>query len=250
MCRNWVWAAVLLQACGASGVSSPPANEPVPPPPPAALVEPSPTSEPVLPALPVDDERKLSLLGHVVLPDGVTGLANARDGVMSGAPVRVIDLLTGKQLGQGVTYYDGSFRAEVPALVGKRSVLLMAMLVDATSREELFPLQTVLQLQPELTEQIDLELGPGSTAWVALLQRIAAVQLDAPAPDWTRFTPGVIARALADMVANSDPLAPSTFLVFARADEGLRSAASPQALRQGIDRLVDGLISSATTVKN
>jgi hypothetical protein len=211
----------------------------------AAVPQEVPASLPEVPAeLPaITTTRKLRLFGHASLPRAVAGLANAKDGMLVGAPVSLRDVPSGRVLANGVTFYDGSFVLEVPADLGKRPVLVTVALVDGTTRAPLFPLAAPLQLAPELGEQT-VEVRPASTAWYALLYRMAASHTNAPPPDWTTLTPGVTSRVLAGMIAGSRPEALDSFSLLAAGDDGLARPATARDLRQAIQGLVERLVAN------
>lgn len=245
---TWMVALVTLVGCGqarslVSGAT--PLPSPAPQPPAADDVVTPPSVAPLdLPAGPTSGVP-LSLTGAVSLPTGLTGLANARAGVVSGATVSVIDIATGKRLGHGVTYYDGSYEAEVPAVVGRRAALVEVMLVDATSGKELYPLVAPVMLAPELAQQTR-DVSVTSTAWYDLLYQIAAREVDQPPPtDWTRLVPGATALELASLVSGSQPGAETGFALFADSAAKFGVQSTADTLKQAIEKLVGGLVSNA-----
>jgi hypothetical protein len=187
----------------------------------------------------------LHLKGTFKLPSSVLGLANARDGLVMGAPVTVYDVSSGKRIGQGVTYYDGSYDAQVPVSVGKRAAMVSAKLVASGSLRELFPLNAVVMLAPELLTQT-VKVDANTTAWYALMLSLAAQQMNAPKPDWTHLVPGQTALALAQMVASSQPLARDNFLAFAGSTGGIGMPTSGVGLQTAIDGFVGHLVATAT----
>ncbi|MDB5099089.1 MAG: hypothetical protein JWM80_3510 [Cyanobacteria bacterium RYN_339] len=236
-----IFAAVLLGACAHAPE---PISAPVPPPavvvPEAAALSELPASPP--PAPPRAD--RLTLTGVVTLPRSVVGLANARDGVVVGTPVAVLDALSGARLGQGSTFYDGSYVAQVPTSVGRRPAILMVQLVDAVTHKPVCPLYAPLMLAPAQQEQTQ-DVGTGSTAFLALLYTLAARKAEQPVPDWTALMPGVTSRTLAEMILGTQPNAQWTFTLFAESDGTLGKATSASQLRAGIDALVTKLVATA-----
>lgn len=202
---------------------------------------------PPLPALKSAVET-LHILGNVTLPRTVGGLANAHDGVVAGAPITVFDAFTGRRVGSGVTYYDGSYDAEVPSKLGKRPLLLHIQLVDDTTQMDVFPLVTAVELAPELGEQ-HADISPATTAWVALLYNLAARDDHAPAPDWTKVVPGDVTHKLAAMIAGTQDSAQTAFISLADVNGDLAHSTTAEQLRATIDGLVDRLVTGAKAPK-
>lgn len=239
------WASLVpLAGCSVPPDAAPIAAMPQPAAPATAAVEEP--SVPVVPAeLPeVKSSRTLRIFGHATLPKAVGGLANAKDGKLVGALVTVRDVPSGRKLATGVTFYDGSFVLEVPQDLGKRPVLITVALVDDRTDDALFPLAAPLQLAPELGEQ-HIEVGPTSTAWYALLYRMAARKAKAPPPDWTSFTPGETSLVLAGMIVGSEPQAVAKFSLFAAGDDGLGKPTTAPDLKAAIQGLVERLVATA-----
>jgi hypothetical protein len=241
------WASLVsLSGCAMTPDAAPMPQAIAPEPPAEAFVEPAPEVPAALPE--IKTTRTVRVLGHATLPRAVAGLANAKDGKLVGAPVAVFDVASGRKLATGVTFYDGSFVLEVPQDLGKRPVLITVALVDGTTDNPLFSLAAPLQLAPELGEQ-RVEVGPASTAWYALLYRMAARRTNAPPPDWTSFTPGATARVLGGMIVGSEPQAVAKFSLFAAGDDGLAKPATAGDLKLAIQGFVERLVASAQPTK-
>lgn len=193
---------------------------------------------------PSADMGSLRLLGTVTLPKGLAGLANAQNGIVAGARVEVLDLTSGQRIGWGVTYYDGSYEAEVPANLGKRPALLQVMLVDGTTKKKLYPLESAIELSPELGEQ-DSDINPGTTAWVALLYALAAKAAQAPLPDWTQVVPGKAAMGLGSLIEGSHPDDQQNFASFSEIGGQFQSSTSSSQLYDAIQDLVARLMSGS-----
>jgi hypothetical protein len=85
------------------------------------------------PAMPVAEAATLHtvrLHGKATVPTRVRDLANVQDGHVSGSPVVVRDVATGRSLAEGVTYYDGSFMVDVPLAGNARAVVVSLDLVE------------------------------------------------------------------------------------------------------------------------
>jgi hypothetical protein len=244
MCSRIVAAISLALLVGACSHAPEPASPPV-----ALVPTPEPTflASPAIaflddapPALPPARDHQLSLIGMVTLPRSVAGLANAREGVVVGTPVEVLDVLSGSRLGQGSTFYDGSYVVEVPARVGKRPVVLKVALVDAVTRKPLCPLYAPAVLATDEEHQT-LDVGPGSTAWLALLYALAARKTAQPAPDWAQLMPGLATRTLAELIVGQQPDEAWKFASYAEGP-ALGAPTSAGELRQAIDQVVAGFV--------
>jgi hypothetical protein len=187
---------------------------------------------------------QLALIGMITLPRTVAGLANAKDGVVVGSPVEVLDVMTGRRLGLGNSFYDGSYTARVPAAAAHRPALLRVELVDAATRKPVCPLYAPVVLDNAEAQQTQ-DVGVGTTAYVALLYAMAARKAGLPDSDWTTLTPGVASRPLAEMVLGSTPNARWTFATFTESGSTLGKPTSGQELRTAIDTLIDQLVATA-----
>lgn len=101
----------------------------------------------------------VALSGRVTIPKGVTGLVDARDGVVLGAPVRVLDAVTNGQLAHTLTAYDGSYALTVTT--NRRPVLVSVDL-------RVFSLTASLVLDPSLGQQAR-DVNERTTCWVDML---------------------------------------------------------------------------------
>ena len=180
------------------------------------------------------------VMGTVTLPRSITGLANAHDGVVSGARVEILSVNTGRHLAQGVTYYDGSYSATLPDGVGKCPAEVQVMLVGE-DHKDLFPLAAALQLRPEQpTARANVDAA--STAWLALLCRLAAVKANVTAPTWTSAPPGDGAKTLGGMITGTQDDAANAFGLLAGPQ--LARATTADQLQRAIQGVVTDLVTA------
>lgn len=228
---SFAFLAALLAACGEAS------------PTPSASPAPVATSAPVacLTSHPTPDAAvMLTLTGRVTVPPAVADLADVHQGLASGAPVRVVDVLTGGVIAAAVTYYDGSYTVDIPPGIGRRPVLVCCDLVtgsivDAITGTPLLTLEAPLEMDPALRTQTR-DVSAGSTVWVALLASLAG----APG-QWERLDVGAVAHKVGGIIAGQDPaaealaesLATTPAITQATTAEALRAAITASAARFG-----------------
>ncbi|MFN3429245.1 MAG: hypothetical protein ACK46X_04755 [Candidatus Sericytochromatia bacterium] len=231
MARIAVLAMVLgLAGCRAPGAMPPPAAFVIDPVGPAAVTQPQAAT------------GQVRLHGYATVPVGVKDLANVQDGRVSGSPVRIQDVATGRTLAQGVTYYDGSFQVDVPIPGTQRAVIVVIDLVDRADRDRTTPLEAPLMLRAGVTTS-EISLNPGTTALSAFLARLAEEQSDA-APD----SIGMRAE-LGGLIAAFEPETQTQFAMLAEKSPELAEAHSLTGFETGIQAYVGRLTSRMTVAR-
>lgn len=189
------------------------------------------------PAMPVAEAATLHtvrLHGKATVPTRVRDLANVQDGLVSGSPVVVRDVATGRSLAEGVTYYDGSFMLDVPLAGSARAVVVTLDLVERSAAGRTAALQAPVMLRAGIA-RMDVTLSPGTTALTAFLSRLAVVQApSAPAI-------GEVERELGSLIAVFEPAAQSTFAHMAESAPEIRQADSLAGIETGIQQYVGRL---------
>lgn len=189
------------------------------------------------PAMPVAEAATLHtvrLHGKATVPTRVRDLANVQDGFVSGSPVVVRDVATGRSLAEGVTYYDGSFMVDVPLTGSARAVVVTLDLVERSAAGRTAALQAPVMLRAGIA-RMDVTLSPGTTALTAFLSRLAEVQ----AP--TAPAIGEVERELGSLIAVFEPDAQTTFARLAESAPEIRQADSLAGFETGIQQYVGRL---------
>lgn len=189
------------------------------------------------PTMPVAEAATLHtvrLHGKATVPTRVRDLANVQDGHVSGSPVVVRDVATGRSLAEGVTYYDGSFMLDVPLSGNARAAVVTLDLVERSAPGRTAALQAPVMLRAGIT-RMDVTLSPGTTALTAFLSRLAAVQ----AP--TAPALGDVERELGSLIAVFEPDAQTTFARLAESAPEIRQADSLAGFETGIQQYVGRL---------
>jgi hypothetical protein len=179
---------------------------------------------------------QVRLHGYATVPVGVKDVANVQEGRVSGSPVRIRDVATGRTLAQGVTYYDGSFQVDVAIPGNQRAVIVAIDLVDRADRGRTTPLEAPLMLRAGITAS-EVTLNPGTTALAAFLARLAEEQ-SAEAPD------SIATRSeLGSLIAAFEPETQSQFAMLAEKSPELTEVHTLTGFEAGIQTYVGRLTS-------
>jgi hypothetical protein len=195
---------------------------------------------PAMPAAEAATLHTVRLHGKATVPTRVRDLANVQDGLVSGSPVAVRDVATGRSLAEGVTYYDGSFMVDVPLAGSARAVVVTLDLVERSAAGRTAALQAPVMLRAGIA-RMDVTLSPGTTALTAFLSRLAVVQ----AP--TAPAIGEVEREFGSLIAVFEPEAQTTFARMAESAPEIRQADSLAGFETGIQAYVGRLTSKSET---
>lgn len=117
----------------------------------------------------------VKLVGRAHISKKARGIANVRDGLVTGSPVHVIDAQTGRTLSTAVSFYDGSFTIDVRFRSASSAVLLVTELIDAADPTLKATISAPVHLRAADAERI-VQITPGSTALTSFLQAVATMQ--------------------------------------------------------------------------
>jgi hypothetical protein len=165
------------------------------------------------------------------------GIANVRDGHITGTPVWVRDARTGRRLAESVTYYDGSFVVDVPTGPDGVPVVVSTELVDEVEAGLTTWLAAPVYLSPEMSEQ-SLVLGAGSTALTEFLQAVARLENGAGGGLKTARVEFSAGPRFAALVSGIDHIERESFARLAEASPELKDADSVKSLQAGIEQFV------------
>ncbi|MEB3220835.1 MAG: hypothetical protein VKS61_02040 [Candidatus Sericytochromatia bacterium] len=214
---------------------------------PIAVVAPEPeavaTVSPV-PAAPAPLADRLSVqrvrvLGVARVPEDATGMANVREGFITGTPVVVRDARSGRRLAEAVTFYDGSFTLDVPLEGAALPVIVSTSLVDAADPRVTTSITAPAVLRRDQGEH-RLALTPGSTALTAFLEAVAGIEKGTtPDLSGSLADPAFAAGPrLGALIAGIDEGERESFARLAEAAPELKAASDVPTLRDGIRRFV------------
>lgn len=176
----------------------------------------------------------VELAGRAFVSKVPTDAANvSRQGAVIGSLVTVKDVFTGASIAHTTTFYDGSFVVDIPLSHGNLAVMAS---VDVVGRND--PRRKATLAAPALlkagegTHQV--EMRPGSTALMALLNDIAAQTAGAAAVPTPTITPVPGSHELLDLMASFEVAQVHQFILVAEAAPELDHAATINALGTGI----------------
>lgn len=211
-------------------------------------------SAPAEPAMPEPDavveaatssgtENRVRLMGNARFPGGdATALMNVREGKVTGTPVAIIDARTGRRLANAVTYYDGSFGADIAFKSSRVPLLITLDLVDAKDQQAKTTLTATAVLKAGEAERKVL-VSPGSTALTVYLRAAASLEADA-LPTAGKLTEppaddaGIANGKLAALITKLDDTSRQTFTALAEKSPELKQADTVAAFKEGIRRFV------------
>lgn len=190
------------------------------------------------------------LYGLASVPEALSDAANLDDGHVTGAQVLVRDATDGQALGQAVTYYDGSFRVDVPLRDGARAVIVTSTLVAKGQPNEQIQLMAPALLRAGAGDE-KVSLTPGTTALVAFLNSLAALQAGqaAATPTIAPLAPGAASNELSSLIAVVNGDTGSRISALAEAAPELQRSHSLASLKNGIRTYVARLIQSQEPTK-
>jgi hypothetical protein len=198
------------------------------------------------------DFTPVRLFGRAALPKDLEGAANVVEGNVSGSAVVVSDAVTGKVVGQAVSYYDGSFMVDIPLESGVFSALVSIELVDKTQPEKKIRMMAPVLLRAGAAEE-QIVLTPGSTALVAFLTAIAAEQAGVSTPgeemqaDPQEIGPGRVTEELSQLIAVFEPATRDQFAMLAESSPELQQIRNIEGFQAGIRNYVGRLTRSPRT---
>lgn len=205
---------------------------------PVSLLVEEKTGEQIRPVLASEGRAsKTRVTGIARVGASMAGLANVRDGHVTGTPVWVRDARTGRRLAETITFYDGSFALDVSIGSEGLPVVVSTDLVDAKDPNTTVWLGAPVYLDLR-TKEHDLVLGAGATALTVFLQAVARSSDDLPGPllGDDVFAAGPRFGAL---VTGIDEAERDSFARLAESAPEIREAQSLVALREGISRFVE-----------
>ncbi|MEB3196392.1 MAG: hypothetical protein VKP62_04235 [Candidatus Sericytochromatia bacterium] len=201
------------------------------------LLPPGPLPAVAVAPAPVSVGHVVRLLGRALVAEDLRGSANVSGGYVTGTPVLVRDARSGRQLAEGITFYDGSFSVEVRFVPEGLPVIVSTMLVDAADQKLTTPLTAPAMLRAGQGEQ-RISLTPGSTALTSFLQAVAGLDADDKLPADGPDLAAAVGPKLGALIAGIDDGERDSFSRLAESAPEMREASSVQTLKEAIRRFV------------
>ncbi|MDB5098826.1 MAG: hypothetical protein JWM80_3247 [Cyanobacteria bacterium RYN_339] len=184
------------------------------------------------------------IFGSARLSQGLPAANVGTDGSVGGSPVTVTDVMTGRRVGLGTTFYDGSFYVDVPVAQGQRAVLVTLDLVDRRSSDRRTSLAAPALLKAGEGEH-QLHVSLGTTVLAAFLSDVAALQAGRELSDTPLVSPVGGSRELGALIASFKADDQVKFEGLVASAPELANPASVEELGAGLRRYGDKLRASA-----